>query len=379
MNKIFNKFLFERKSYLYLFSFVLAAFSLYTAIQGIFLSNQVESSIQPQIELYGSLDDDGIMRYKLLNSVGNLASVLTEKLDKGIGVSGAVVRNMLTVNNFAMRVDYWVWGLPDNRIKDLSRYLSRGRIPDEGKSEVLIGGYAAKHFEVGVNDVLDMTLKAENLEGNTSEYVVSGILNDSVDYYKGALIISKDHWINKNGHVDDNFILLYLQNDGEYKKAAEAIENLDGKEMEGVSVNSRYQQSNWWQGGIIGRHVATLSIDAIVIFMIISYTMKGISKKIGLLKALGLPDKYIAKSLYSGFLLISAPIVALSILAGFGFAFFLNRQASNFYGFPVVLYKFDLFTLANVIGLNILIIIAVMLTATYLSKKISPRDAMLKI
>jgi hypothetical protein len=57
---------------------------------------------------------------------------------------------------------------------------------------------------------------------------------------------------------------------------------------------------------------------------------------------------------------------------------FLNNGASDFYGFKVNEYSFDFSMIAAILGLNLFIILAVSVTVTFYSRKISPRDAMLR-
>jgi ABC-type lipoprotein release transport system permease subunit len=340
------------------------------------MSNQVERSVQPQIELRGIPDFDEMIRYQLFESIGVLAYVVHEELGEIVEITPATVRNLLTLTG-QRRIDYLVWGLPASYIEDLERYLDKGQVPATDRNEVLIGGFAARHFELDVGDTIDITL-AENPIDNVSSYVVSGILNDNVEYFRGALIISREHWIYENGFIDYNFIFMNIDNDNEYLHTMEVLENIDDNLMALASVHDFYRRGNG-MANIIEMYAIIISMNILFVFILLSYTMKGIYKKIGLLKSIGLPDSYILKTYSVGYIFVSSPLIIFGVLLGIGLVTFLNRTASIFYGFPVTLYRLDMFTILSVVALNMLnIIITIMITA-FLCKKVSPRKAMMKL
>ena len=377
MNKIFNNVLFEKRSYLVLFASMLYFFSIYAVVQGVFDSDKVEHTVEPQIVLYGELDADGVHRYHLYRGVGDLASSLSNTLDNKINIQGAIVRNLASFSDYFRSVEYRVWGLPYNLIEKFSRYLKEGRLPAKDAYEVVIGSYAARYFNLNIGDTISISLE-EDAKDNATEYIVTGILSDNMGYYRGALIISKDYWANTKNAVSDNIVLISISNDREYIQVFDALSN-NPLNFATYNIHVNYQQGMGLFGSLIWQYILIIGFNLLVVFILVSYSMKGSAKKIGLMKALGLSNKYILKSYFTGFIVIAVPMMLFSAVLGFGFALYLNGQASNFYGFPVTLYKFNLSTALSLIGLNAVTIMAILVIAMYYSKKISPRESMLKL
>lgn len=107
--------------------------------------------------------------------------------------------------------------------------------------------------------------------------------------------------------------------------------------------------------------------------------MRGINKKIGLLKALGLPEKNIIKIFCGGLLFITIISIGVSFGCEIGVVMYMNSKASTFYGFPVSEYFMNRYSVLSVVGLNIINMLTASFTVIWLGKRVSPREAMLKM
>lgn len=106
--------------------------------------------------------------------------------------------------------------------------------------------------------------------------------------------------------------------------------------------------------------------------------MKGLTKKIGILKAIGISDIYITKTFIGGMSLIIFISVAVGLLLAYFISNTVNNYVSNFYGFRIEEYMLNS-AVYIVVGLQTVLFLSVSYLLIFLKgMKISPKDAMLK-
>lgn len=378
--KIFINIFFEKRNALTVYIAIITLFTMFLGVQTIFLGNQLEKSNFPDMEIYGAPDEDGVMRFKLYNDIGDVPQILEDETNGGVRFQSVIIRNLLTVSDNFNQVQYRVIGMLDSDIALFSKYMKSGQIPQADRKEVLLGSYAARYFGVDVGDRLDLklTLSKDNMDEPEGEYVVSGILNDNQQYYKGSIIISKETWQKENMQVKDNMLYLYMNSEDGYKNVLSAIESLDDQNARLINIANNYSATNSAKSSIMNSIVVICAISLIVIALLFFFLMRGMGKKIGLLKALGLPEKKITQILCGGLLIITIIAVVVSLTCEFGVVTYMNAQATKFYGFKVKEYSVNKYAILAVLSLNIINMMAASITVTWFGKKISPRDAMLK-
>lgn len=378
--KIFVNIFFEKRNMLVLYVVIVTMFTIFLGVQSIFIGKQVEETLYPDIIVNGAMDENGVMRYKLYNDIGNVPEEIEKKLGEQVNVQSAVVRNLLTVSDNFNNVEYRVYGMEDQDIKKLDKYIKSGRAPKSGEKEVLIGSYAARYYGFAIGDKLSMgiTLDKDNMDSPEGEYTVSGILSDNIDYFKGSIIISKDSWCQENGQVEDNIMLFYLDSDQDYKNTVDVINNLDDKAASTLNILNNYAGTSETKKSLTSSIVVICIVSMVVIILLFFFLMRGMVKKIGLLKALGLPEKNITKIFSGGLVLITIIAVAASMLCEYGIVTYLNSKATKFYGFDVVEYSINRYAIISILALNLLNMLTATITITWLGKKVSPRDAMVK-
>jgi predicted lysophospholipase L1 biosynthesis ABC-type transport system permease subunit len=107
--------------------------------------------------------------------------------------------------------------------------------------------------------------------------------------------------------------------------------------------------------------------------LIISYLVKGINKKIGILKALGIKDSIIIKIFVGGLAWVSTVALSISILVVFVINYFINKQLSNFLGFSVTRYKITGNVLAYQVLIAIVLFAVIFFIIKYKTTRISPK------
>lgn len=320
------------------------------------------------------------MRYRLFQGIGSVSDILEEKLKGDADVQPVTVRNLLTVSHDLDKIEYRVYGMHSDDINGLSKCLKEGKIPSDRKKEVLLGSYASRYYQAGVGDKLNIGITLEKENDNVQEgmYVVSGILSDNADYFKGAIILSKEDWCEQNGEIEDNAVFIYLENEQGYQAAVDAINGLDGRDAGRISVANNYFGNSEARKSFSQSVGVICIVSMIVIVMLFFFLMRGMSKKIGLLKALGLPEKNIITIFCGGLFAITMFAVGLSLIYEYTFVLYMNYKANEFYGYPVREYSLNGYSVSSIVALNLINMLTAAVTIIWLNKKVSPRDAMLK-
>jgi ABC-type lipoprotein release transport system permease subunit len=387
--KIFVDVFFEKKIILISFILIFIILLFYTGIQTVLLASQYSKQlISPDVQMSGSARADGVLDFKLYNDMTGLSSSMRTSAKDEMNVYGVTCRNILTAQD-EKTLDitfYWIYGVDDLFFdKELKSCLKDGRMPQKGAKEVVIGSYAARFYKVNLNDKINIpvTLNSTYSKEDISQYRVVGILDDNISYFRGATFISKDTYkkLNPNVAFDENVLLIYFKNSNGYKhyeKILSTSKDLFEKyNIKGYQAN--YLEKNNTKLNLIISYSFIWIVGFIILYLLLSYILKGITKKIGLLKALGISDKYITKVFIGGIgacLMLSLGVAILGIII---VSQTLNYNLSKFYGFKVKIYTVKPFIYFLLIGLSIIIFLIIYLITKVKSSKISPRDAMLKI
>ncbi|HEY9059124.1 MAG TPA: FtsX-like permease family protein [Pseudobacteroides sp.] len=384
--KIFINVLFENKKILIAFSSILVILFVYIGVQVMFATSQLTQLAMPDIEITGKLDSDGLLRYKLYNDQSGLSSKLKELYNKDYNIYPVVSRNILSNQSTTMsfKVNYWIYGVENNFFDDqLKGYIKDGRMPKPGEKETLIGNYAAHYYKVKVGDKIKIpvTLKKDYEKSDISTYTVSGILDDNIDYFKGAIFISRDTYesINSNKTVE-NLVLIYSKksiDSKEYEKIYNSFIGLKADYNIG-QINANFYQKDTSKRNVIINIIFVLFMSVIIVFLLLSYLMKGITKKIGLLKALGISDSYIIKTFLGGLSVTVVFATLLSIISGYIVKTYINKKISEFLEFSVSYYSINKYVILFTLAMSLLMFIVIFVIIKLKSSRISPRDAMLK-
>ncbi|MCL6590267.1 MAG: ABC transporter permease [Firmicutes bacterium] len=386
MNLKIVQILFENKRNILSFIIIYAFFIFFVGVATMFLAKQLNQAALPDIEVDGRLDPDGMFRYKFYNDMEGLTEKYTTTLGNSAKVFGVTSRCFLTYedNITFQKLYFLLYGVNDNFFPEVESSIIRGRLPEKGRKEALVGEYAAKYFNTDVGKKLNVhvTLNKDFVEQDKGSYVVSGIINSNLDYFKSAVIISKDTFEElSQTKVKSNIIWVYFTGSDSisiYNKHFGDFGKIQATSLAGsIRVNYYYKQDS--QKTILMNLLLFLISGLLVFYTLLSYMFKGITKKIGLLKALGISDKHIITSFIGGFGVCSLVSTIIGLAVTYGIKFYLNSRFSNFLGFNVEQFTIGLFTWASVFIMSILILIVVYIIVFIRSALISPRDAMLKV
>lgn len=351
------------------------------------ISNSSQSNeVLPDLELYGKVDQDGKFRYKMYNTIPGATQFVNSKLVGNNDVYEGVCRNVSTegYSNLLFTIKYRVLGFEQEYFnKVLSSHLKEGRLPEQGKDEVVLGAYAQLYYDASIGEYLKVpvTLKEEFTEEDFGTYKVVGILKDNVDYLRGDILLDKETFFDKESPVEENFILLYLDT----KNAIENIETIQKernymyKEYEVDQINSFYSQKAGSKYDSIVNSIIAGLIGTAMILLLLLYVMKGLAKKIGTLKSLGISTNKIVWSIGGGLTTLVAISTVISFLLTYASKTYLNNSIEQRLGYRMELYTISPDVLFSILIVDLMLLLNVIIVITVRCKFTSPRNAMLKI
>ena len=386
--KLILNVLFEKKKILVLFFIVSMVLIAYASIQTI-LSGMEKDNVAstPDFVFNGTIynSEDGSYPFKWYNDIGDFG----DEADK---ISGAdadcykvVYRSLYNFYDEISSVGFYgaVYGVPNACITEhIEPYIEEGGLPESGKKEAVIGYYFAKRFDIGIGDTIPqaITLSETWNDDDIDNYTVSGILAENItEYFNGSVIISREDFEAENGKAKDNMILGYYKNAVNYKDIFLSLNSNDTR----MSYNVPEGKLNYTQKEYSNKKLAinlgsVMIISAALLTALLSYLMKGITPKIGLLKAIGISSKKIISTFLIGIFSIFAVSAGVGLGISAMLSYSLNRYVSNFYQFQVHSYQFSKMVLIVDLILFAFIVIYVYAITFFKCKMISPRIAMTK-
>lgn len=387
--KLFFKVFFEKKKIMLYFFVICMLLVFYVSLQTIFSSNEAEAqSSVPDLVFTGTVyqSEDGSYPFTAYNSIEGFINKIREISGDDMDSYPLVCRSLYNYYDELTSIGFsgFVYGMPDECISNyIAPYLSKGRLPETGKKEAVIGYYFAQRFDIDIGETIPqaITLSEQWTDDDIDTYIVSGILKENVSgYYNGSTIISRDTWNSFGLESEDNMIIAYFDSGIEDSRSEEIFLEINGiaKDYRSPEGRMNYLNKTYSKRQIIVSFTFNMLISFLLIFVLASYAMKGITPKIGLLKATGMSPKTILGTFLLGVFLI----VLVSSMCGVGLTtlaiFFMNQYVSEFYGFTVVQYSFNNWTFI-MIGLEMLILtLSLFIILGVKCLRISPKIAMTK-
>ncbi len=384
--RLFINVFFEKKKVLLFFFVILMVVFTYVGVKVVLVDNSLSKVASPDIVVYGALDNN-IMGFKYYNPIGGMSDEFksTDEKDE-LKVYGMVSRNIQYVQDVQTlrEINYTICGVEETFLEnEIKKHVKNGRLPKDGEKEAIIGGSAARFYDVAIGDKLNIPVTlVEDFSGeDILQYTVVGILDDRVDYFTGTTFISKETFetINNAG-IPENMMMVYfkgLLGQAEYQSIIEKLNDISPKYQMGGMNTNYYIKYNAMRNSIIDIIVFLVS-GVFIIFLLVLYLMKGITKKVGLLKALGLLDKYMLKAFAGGL----GIVICISMLISFALIIFinmyLNHSVSQFLGYSVTPYSVGRYVYLLILLVAVIMFVSIISIIRHISLRISPRDAMLK-
>lgn len=376
---------FEKRKTMIAFISLCTVLTIYVVLQTVFVNQNMSKQVTlPDFVFTGSVynSSDGSYPYQAYNSIQDLDTAIHSKVSEA-DCFGIVCRSLFNYYDDKTGIGFsgYVYGVPDNYFKNyLSKYLKEGSLPLNGKKQAVVGYYFAQKFHLSIGSQIpqEITLNEHSSEADNNQYTVSGILNENVSsYFEGSAIISKNTFEENNEKsIKDNMVMGYFTTNKLINNKIKDINNVS-KKYNIPEGNIYYTQKSGSIKQIYLNIGMYLVISLFLLFLMISYLLKGLTKKIGLLKAIGISTNYIIKVFIGGLFVLQVISSAIGLMLSTVVINILNRYASNFFEFKTQIYRISgnvfLFVACEVI----IMIVSTFLFIYYKCTSISPKIAMI--
>ncbi|TGY89430.1 ABC transporter permease [Petralouisia muris] len=382
--KVFRSILFSKKGTLYVYIMVLAFFMTFINFKFIASFNSMQQSDIPDIVVKGKMDEDGELKYKYYNDMPDVSSQLRNQLNEDVKIYPVTARSMMTDRDPLTNatIEYTVYGVSNEFLDDvINKNIQNGNKIETGSHEILMGSYAKNFYELEIGDVVNhpVTLKKDWMEDDIGLYKLSGVLSNQLSYFKGGIFLSREKFEKDYGKINDNMIFIYLDDKESFEETLSLLQSLRMSNPSIGTISMNYYEKH----GIMQNTILSCSfwgiMSLIVILLLVSYLMKGTSRKIGILKALGISNKIMVSVFNGGMMIVLVISMILALITTEILTLAYNHYLSGFYGFEVEEFMLNLYCVWVDLVFIIICFCALSIRIYKLTRKTSPKAAMQKI
>lgn len=384
--KLIMKVLFEKRKILVFFLLMCMFLIIYTSLQTVLLtSDRAAVASMPDFVFSGTVyqSEDGTYPFIGYNDIGGFADRAAEIAGDRADCYPVVYRSLYNYYDELTSIGFYgaVYGMSDKCIEqNIAGYLDQGALPADGKKEAVVGYYFAQRFHLALGDPIPqaITLSKEWTDDDLDQYVISGILKESIsDYFNGSAIISRDTFEKLNGPVEDNMLMGYYRTGEDYDTVFLSM-NAEGPDYQVPEGKLNYKQKEFSQTKLLLNIAIVVLMSVFLLTAIVSYLMKGITPKVGLIKAIGVSTSYIISTFLSGILAVFVAALGGAVTLSYVIMYLMNNYVSKFYQFEVHSYRLTGMALLLDLFEFIFILVYVFLVTYMKCKMISPKEAMAK-
>lgn len=307
--KLFTILFFDRVSFIFLF-LLLVSTPTYLILKQVSVMTVESPSIDvPDIEITGGIEGEKDSE-AVYGGIDNLVTQL-EALHHDTEMYRMVMRNLYTFSSPFYQVSFRIYGTEKQFLNRKKKQLAYGTVPSQGRKEILAGYNAATFYKLEVGDVINEEM-GFNLREGQDEYIVSGILSEDDKYFGDGFFLLKEDFPYSETNTQDNVIMIYTSGKQSYKDISDDIDKLKSEFVNEKYVDN-YKKNNRGQRQDVKQHLLILGVSFILLELLYLYISKGMEKKAGIVKALGIPDRLILAICSLGFLALTilSSVVAL--------------------------------------------------------------------
>lgn len=295
--KLFITLFFDKTRFILLFLFLVTASSCLILKQIDGLEVEPEIIEIPDIEIICNQENMDSQKERNEDTKGidgrldKLIIELNKIVDSNTKVYGIIANNLYTFSSPFYQVSFRIYGVGEDFFNQFKNQLAYGTIPRQGKKEVLVGNNAALFYHLEVGDVIN--------EKIGEEYIVSGILKEN-QYFGSNFYILKENTQSFHAMAFDNMIMIYTSSKQDYNKIKNYINKIKSEYgIEKYIDNYRAKTSK--KKKPIKDIILTLIESFLILELVYIYISRGIGKKVGIIKALGISDFLVLRVCGLGF------------------------------------------------------------------------------
>lgn len=348
--KIFIILFFDKVKFIWFFLFLvtLSGYLIMLQVDGLLLVESDTIEI-PDIEIMGNQysDSDG------LGEFNKLAAQLDEMKNSNTQIYHIFTKNLYTFSSPFYEVSFQSYAVEKAFFKQFANRLEQGTIPKQGKQEVLLGYNAALYYQLEVGDLINEKMPFD-IGTDKENYIVSGILGKEYGYFRNGFYLLKENYQVLNRMPKDNMIMIYTSNGKDYKEMTDVIYELKSKDNVLTYVDN-YKAKASEKNKPLKDFALVIAECLLFLDLLYLFMSRGLEKKVGIIKALGIPDRKVLIISGTGF----AVLIIFALIMIFGLSLTLLNIRSDL-----------LFLLTLAIGIAAFLILFIQITLKY--KRITP-------
>lgn len=269
--KMFVILFFEKVRFILLFVILVSA-------SGYFIVQQIDRMVmEPE---YIERPDITIM--------GDFVTGLDKNAEQDAEVYFIKAKELYSFESPFYAVDFCWYGVEGEFFDQFEGRLAEGRLPKQGRREMLVGGNAAFYYSLKVGDMVNENAEIVGGSGDVL-YTISGILKEEDQYFASGLYVWKDEMTGAVCVPQDNMLMVYTPTKQIYRKWDDKIERI--KEDGDIDLYvDNYKENSGERRGQKGALLTTLFISFLILELVYMHISKGMEKKAGIVKALGILD-----------------------------------------------------------------------------------------
>ncbi len=385
--RLLKSIFFEKKKSIVIFLAVFAIMSALLVIGTSLISTDLlKQASLPDFIYTGTVyqTEDGSYPFTNYNSIDGFSEYIKDTFPDTVKGYGVICRSIYNYYDETTAVGFSgrVYGMPDELIKErFEEYLIEGRLPEKGKREAVVGYYYSKWYEVSIGDPIlsTVTLNEHWDEEDKNAYTVVGILDESIcNNFIGSILISRETFEALESHNEDNMILGYFVGDDKEANDKSFLQmNKVAQDFRAPEGTMLANQKEYNVKSIKYKLMVFTVVGLVLMYLIISYFLKGTTTKIGLLKALGLSNRRIHAIFMNGYLIM----LSFSVLIGYGLGLLaickMNTYINDFYGFDAHTYQTESISYLLLLGEVFIFGLAIFINTYVKTILVQPKKAML--
>lgn len=303
-SKLFVTLFFDKARFILLFLLLVSVSGYLLLKQVDSLAAEPETIERPDVEIMGSQTETYPDTSTAYAGIDDFILKLDELTKPDTKIYSMIARDLYTFANPFYQVSFRIYGVETDFFGQFEGELAYGDLPGTDKKEVLAGGNAALYYGLKVGDILNDKIKADIGLG-AGDYVVAGILEEKDRYYANGFYVLKDNFQNAGKMPENNMVMIYAPDKQSYKELDDNIDEIKSAYELGAYVDN-HNVKNRERNVRIREMLTTFAVSLLILELVYMYISKGMEKKAGIVKALGIPDGRVLAVCGLGFGVLSA-------------------------------------------------------------------------
>jgi len=287
-------------------------------------------------------------------------------------------RFMLNIMNALGNYRFQLMGIPQQYMdRQLKRLLITGRIPEPGEPGLILGTTAANTLQLAVGDTFTTSL-ADAPDSDPVTFTVLGILNpDAHEYFdRTVFIVSETYTEITRKTILPNTLFIFLK-DG---VKPEVIGVLPNQIVGNPTITATALKGDDFRRLIqLVSNIALILLCSLSMYQSFQVILNNSTRRIGLLKAMGMSDFNVLAIFVQGVLGIFALSFLLGNILNWIICYLLNEKVGEMLATSVQIYKVNGSAILSLLGMLFFALVIIIVGILYKTRRVPPRRVLLEI